>query len=197
MPVRKVVTRSVRGKLVGTGLADELSDRRYLLLETEAGQLHYLIQPTSVQRARGNGTVRIGDTITLTGKSFPKNGREIVYVELRMDNEQDRSLPTLETLRAREGKPLQQETPVQGALYRGRLHAYAQGPEGEQYAVVDTGNELRAFRTDQEELTVGHEVRARGRENIDDENRRTRTLVWRLEDVEQERARQREQGRSH
>jgi hypothetical protein len=76
-------------------LAEELSDRRYLLLETAEGQLHYLIQPASVQRARGNGTLHIGDQITLTSKTFNTNGRAISYVELRMDNERERSLPTL------------------------------------------------------------------------------------------------------
>jgi hypothetical protein len=188
---------SVHGTLVGTGLAEELSDRRYLLLETPDGQLHYLIQPASVQRARGNGTLHIGDLITLAGKTFHTNGRAISYVELRMDNERARSFPTLEMLRAREAKPLAMEDPRVGAQYRGRLHTYASGPDGAPYAVLDTGKELRALRTEQQDLTIGHDIRAHGRELIDEENRRTRTLVWRLEDMEQERARHRDLGRAH
>ena len=188
---------SVHGKLVGTGLAEELSDRRYLLLETAEGQVHYLIQPASVQRARGNGTLRIGDQITLTSKTFSKNERVISYVELRMDNERERSFPTLETVRAREAKPVEMEEPRVGAQYRGRFHTYAIGPDGEHYAVLDTGRELRALRTEQQDLTIGNDIRAHGRELIDEENRRIRTLVWRLEDMEQDRARHRDRGRSH
>jgi hypothetical protein len=185
----------VRGKLVGTGLAAEVSDRRYLLLETADGQLHYLIQSASVQRARGEGTLRIGDQITLTGKAFTKNGRAISYVELSMEQERERSLPTLETVRAQEPKPVEIEEPRSGARYRGRLLTYATGPEGEHYAVLDTGRQLRALRTEQDELTEGREILARGREVTDEDNRRTRMLVWRLDDAERERTQQQERGR--
>src|SRR3989449_6793508 len=44
----------ITGRVIGTGLADELRDQRYLLVESR-DRLHYIPQPASVQRARGRG----------------------------------------------------------------------------------------------------------------------------------------------
>ncbi len=46
---------SLTGRLVGTGLADELHDRRYLLLEGDDRRLHYLLHspPSNARGAPG------------------------------------------------------------------------------------------------------------------------------------------------
>src|SRR4029450_7269855 len=71
----------ITGRVVGTGLADELRDKRYLLLETR-DRLHYITKPAALQPARGQGQLRIGDVVTLTGESIEKGGR--VMVETRV-----------------------------------------------------------------------------------------------------------------
>src|SRR5215510_8073309 len=71
----------ITGRVVGTGLADELRDKRYLLLETR-DRLHYIPQPAAVQRARGLGQLRIGDIVTLRGEAAERGGR--VMVETRV-----------------------------------------------------------------------------------------------------------------
>jgi hypothetical protein len=189
---------------VGTGLADELRDKRYLLLETR-DRLHYIPQPAAVQQARGQGQLRIGDVVTLTGESIEKGGR--VMVETRVQALQPRQgssgrdgsrparvpeperLPTLKTLSRREGRPVTVEEPVVGAIHRGRLIGYARDRAGHRHAVVDTGRELTAFRTDDLGVAPGRDIRVRGQEHEDD--RKRRVLVWRLGDDEHERERAR------
>src|SRR3989454_520146 len=62
--VTRIEARTViTGRVVGTGLADELRDQRYLLMESR-DRLHYILQPPSVQRARGLGQLHIGDIVT-------------------------------------------------------------------------------------------------------------------------------------
>ena len=98
-------------------------------------------------------------------------------------------LPTLKTLSRREGRPVSVEEPVVGAIHRGRLVGYARDRAGHRHAVVDTGRELTAFRTDDLGGTPGVAVRVRGQEREDD--RKRRVLVWRLGDDEHERERAR------
>src|SRR2546425_6269314 len=50
----------IAGRVVGTGLADELRDQRYLLVESR-DRLHYIPQPAGVPRAGGRGQVRHGE----------------------------------------------------------------------------------------------------------------------------------------
>src|SRR5260370_13289348 len=71
------------GRGVGTGLADELRDRRCLLLEGTDGRLHYISQPAAVERARGAGRLRVGDVVTLSGDQIERGGRQMV--ETRVD----------------------------------------------------------------------------------------------------------------
>ena len=194
----------ITGRVVGTGLADELRDKRYLLLETR-DRLHYIPQAAAVQQARGQGQLRIGDVVTLTGEAVEKGGR--VMVETRVQALQPgqgssgrdgsrparvpepERLPTLETLSRREGRPVNIEEPAVGAIHRGRLVGYARDRAGHRHAVVDTGRELTAFRTDDLVSASGRDVRARGQEHEDD--RKRRVLVWRLGDDEQDRERAR------
>jgi type IV secretory pathway VirD2 relaxase len=194
----------ITGRVVGTGLADELRDKRYLLLETR-DRLHYIPQPAAVQQARGQGQLRIGDVVTLTGESIEKGGR--VMVETRVQALQPgqgssgrdgsrparvpepERLPTLKTLSKREGRPVSIEEPVVGAIHRGRLVGYARDRAGHRHAVVDTGRELTAFRTDDLGVAPGRDIRVRGQEHEDD--RKRRVLAWRLGDDEHERERAR------
>src|SRR5947207_1697977 len=126
----------ITGRVVGTGLADELRDKRYLLLETR-DRLHYIPQPAAVQRARGLGQLHIGDIVTLRGEAIEKGGR--VMVETRVQALQpgqgpsgrDGSpparvpeparLPTLTALSRSEGRQVNVAEPLVGGIYRGRL----------------------------------------------------------------------------
>jgi hypothetical protein len=98
-------------------------------------------------------------------------------------------LPTLRALSRREGRPVTVEEPVVGAIHRGHLVSYARDGAGYRHAVVDTGRELTAFRTDDLAVVPGGDVRVRGEEREDD--RKRRVLVWRLGDDEHERERAR------
>src|SRR5206468_11182080 len=73
----------VTGRVGGTGLADELSDRRYLLLEGR-DRLHYIVQSAAIEWARGEGTLRLGQAVTLTGRVVSRAGRDITTVDIRV-----------------------------------------------------------------------------------------------------------------
>src|SRR2546425_2674782 len=194
----------ITGRVVGTGLADELRDKRYLLLETR-DRLHYIPQSAAVQRARGLGQLHIGDIVTLRGEAIGKGGR--VMVETRGQALQPgpgargrdgsrparvpepERLPTLRALSRREGRPVTIEEPVVGAIHRGHLVGYARDRAGHRHAVVDTGRELTAFRTDDLAVAPGRDVRVRAQDHEDD--RKRRVTVWRLGDDERERERAR------
>src|SRR5439155_673314 len=84
-----VVTRieagtRLAGRVVGTGLADELRDRRYLLLEGTDRRLHYILQTPDVERARGQARFHVGDHITLTGHAVTREGRTMVTTEIQV-----------------------------------------------------------------------------------------------------------------
>ncbi len=72
------------------------------------------------------------------------------------------ALPTLATLEREQGRPIRVVEPLDGLIYRGQLLGYARDPHGPHYAVVDTGRELSAFRTEERGLAAGREVRATG-----------------------------------
>ena len=98
-------------------------------------------------------------------------------------------LPTLTALSRSEGRPVTVAEPLVGAIYRGRLVGYGRDRSGRQYAVVDTGRELTAFRTGDLTAVPGREVRVQSREDEDD--RKRRVLVWRLGDDEHKQERTR------
>ena len=194
----------ITGRVVGTGLADELRDKRYLLLETR-DRLHYIPQPAAIERARGLGQLRIGDVVTLQGEAIEKGGRIMVETRVQaLQPGQDSGgrdgsrparvpeperLPTLRALSRREGKSLTVEEPIVGAIHRGRFVGYARDRGGQRHAVVDTGRDLTAFRTHDLGVAPGRHVRVRGQEHEDE--RKRRVLVWRLGDDEHERERPR------
>src|SRR5207245_1404133 len=98
-------------------------------------------------------------------------------------------LPTIIAFSRREGRQVTIAEPVAGAIYRGHLVGYARDRAGHRHAVVDTGRELTAFRTDDLAVAPGREVRVRGQEHEDD--RKRRVMVWRLSDDEHARERAR------
>ena len=65
---------TLSGRVVGTGLADELRDRRYLLLEGQ-DRIHYIVQSATIERARGEGDLRLGQRVTLAGRAVTLGGR--------------------------------------------------------------------------------------------------------------------------
>jgi hypothetical protein len=77
--------------------------------------------------------------------------------------------------------------PIPGAIHQGRLVGFARDRSGRRHAVVDTGRELTAFRT--EDTASGRDVKVQGTEHEDD--RKRRVLVWRLGDDEHQRERAR------
>ncbi|MGH7838838.1 MAG: DUF3363 domain-containing protein, partial [Candidatus Binataceae bacterium] len=50
----------VTGRVVGTGLENETTDRRYLMIEGNDGKLHYIRQTPSIEKARGEQKLRVG-----------------------------------------------------------------------------------------------------------------------------------------
>jgi hypothetical protein len=194
----------VTGRVVGTGLADELHDRRYVLLEGTDGKLHYVHQPREFEKARGAGRLRIGDVVTLSGHLATRGGHEAMETRVTVQpaktgptgrpTERARTipepggLPSLKQVERTVGRVVAIVPPTDGLIYRGRLVAYAHGRNRGRYAVVDTGRELVAFRTERGELATGREVRATVHQTDDDRRRR---LIWRLGDDEREHKRER------
>ena len=191
------------GRVVGTGLADELSDRRYLLLEGR-DRVHYIVQSAAIERARGEGTLRLGQRVTLTGRAVTRGGRDVITVHVRVHlgggperagsqpagADRAERLPTLETIQRTEARPIQRAGNLPGLVYRGRLVTYATDGQGVRYAVLDTGRELTAVPASRTSIAVGRNVRATARE-VEGENRTRRHLSWRLADDERAQARQR------
>jgi len=158
----------VTGRLVGGGWADELQEQRYLMLEGTDGHLHYILQPPSTERVSVPRQLRVGDLVTLTRKAYVQQGRQTMQTEIR----------AIEIMQS-----------IDGLMVRGRLLGYARGQDKQRYAVVDTGREAIAFRTEDAEIAAGREVRATCH-RVD--NDRRQRLVWRLGDEERERQRGRE-----
>ena len=194
------------GRVVGTGLADELSDRRYLLVEGR-DRLHYIVQSAAIERARGEGTMRLGQRVTLTGRVATRGGRGVTIVDIRahprggperVDSQPrgaDRTArwPALEALQRTEPRPIQRAGTLPGLVYRGQLVTYATDAEGVRYAVLDTGRELTAVPASRTSIAAGRNVRATARA-VEDESRTGRQLVWRFAYDERAQARQRGRG---
>jgi hypothetical protein len=72
----------VTGRVIGTGLENEATDQRYLMIEGNDGKLHYIRQTPVIEKARGEGRLRVGETVILSGREFEKNGRKVTYVQV-------------------------------------------------------------------------------------------------------------------
>jgi type IV secretory pathway VirD2 relaxase len=194
---------TLSGRVVGTGLADELRDRRYLLLEGQ-DRIHYIVQTAAIERARGEGELRLGQRVTLTVRTVTLGGRPVMTLDIRTHPrggpermateparaERTRRWPTLEALQRSEARPIQPAGSLPGLVYRGRLVTYATDGEGGRHAVLDTGRELTAVPVSRATLAAGRHVRATAR-IVDDENRSRRQLAWRLADDERVQTRHR------
>ena len=75
--------QQITGRVVGTGLENEGTDRRYILVEGDDGQLHYIRQTAAMIRARGEDRLKVGETVTLAGGEFEKNGKRLRYVRIQ------------------------------------------------------------------------------------------------------------------
>jgi type IV secretory pathway VirD2 relaxase len=74
--------QQVTGRVIGTGLENETTDRRYLMIEGNDGKLHYIRQTPAIEKARGEDRLRVGETVTVSGREFEKNGRKVTYVHV-------------------------------------------------------------------------------------------------------------------
>ena len=66
----------VTGRLIGTGLENDLYGRGYVLLEGEGGVVHYAQQTRRIREARDRGQLRLGQTVTLESVPFVRRGVE-------------------------------------------------------------------------------------------------------------------------
>ncbi len=189
----------LEGRVVGSGMADAERQRRYLLLEGTDRRLHYVLHPPGSARAWDGGRLRVGDRVALEGRSIHREGRPRGDAQVRGEPGKPGSmerpggeaspLPTLATLQREQSRPIRVVPPLDGLIYRGQLLGYARDSQGRCYAVVDTGRELSAFRTEERGLVAGREVVATGRAVGDGRQPPQR---WDLRGAEL----QREQGRA-
>jgi hypothetical protein len=60
--------------------------------------------------------------------------------------------------------------------------------------LLDTGRGIRAIQSDEARLEIGQEIRVRAQQ-IEADNRRVQRVVWRVEDLEHAKQRQRDRSR--
>ncbi|PYM37623.1 MAG: hypothetical protein DME17_07165 [Candidatus Rokuibacteriota bacterium] len=149
----------------------------------------------AVGRAEGAGSAGVGDVVPVN-RRVPRRGGRQIGAETHdtatlgpsgrpTDSQAPDSLLSLSGMERTLGRAITILPPVEGLIYRGRLVGYGRGQDGQRYAVVDTGRELRAFRADDAELAVGRGVRASAHQAEADR----RQLLWRLGADERERER--------
>ena len=150
----------------------------------------------AVGRAEGAGSAGVGDVVPVN-RRVPRRGGRQIGAETHdtatlgpsgrpTDSQAPDSLLSLSGMERTLGRAITILPPVEGLIYRGRLVGYGRGQDGQRYAVVDTGRELRAFRADDAELAVGRGVRASAHQA---EAQRRWQLLWRLGADERERER--------
>jgi type IV secretory pathway VirD2 relaxase len=188
----------LEGRVVGMGVADAGQKRPYLLLEGTDRRLHYVLQPPGPARAWDVGRLHVGDRIILVagttdhdgpamrdsrGSKLPAQPGPIELVTDRAGRAAESPLlPTLAALQAERGRPIRVVPPLDGLIYRGGFLGYARDHQGQRYAVVDTGRDLAAFRTDDVMLAAGREVHVTGHAVRDG---RHSGYAWRLRGAEQ------------
>ncbi len=122
------------------------------------------------------------------GQDFERGARTWIQQTERARIEQ-----ALQRVRGRYSKPVQAVRPLPGLQYRGRvvgLTAY----DGGRLLLLDTGREIRAIQIDEARLKIGQEIRVRSRP-LEAGDRRVRRVVWRVEELEHGRQRERERSR--
>jgi hypothetical protein len=150
----------------------------------------------AVGRIDGAGSAGVGD-VAPVNRRVPRRGGRQIGAETHdtattepsgppADIQAPDSLLPLSRLERTFGRAIPILPPVEGLICRGRLVGYGRGEDGQRYAVVDTGRELRAFRVDEAELAIRRGVRASAHQA---EAGPRRQLMWRLDADERERER--------
>ncbi len=122
------------------------------------------------------------------GEDFERGARSWIQ-----QAEQGRIEQALQRVRGRYSKPVQAVRPLPGLEYRGRvvgLTAY----EGGRLLLLDTGRGIRAIQIDEARLKIGQEIRVRSHQR-ETGNSRAQRVLWRVEELELGRERQRERTR--
>ena len=122
------------------------------------------------------------------GKDFERGARSWMQ-----QSEQARIEQALQRVRARYSKPVHAVRLQPGLAYRGRvvgLTAY----DGGRLLLLDTGRGIRALQIDEARLKIGREIRVRSQQ-LEAGNRRVRRVVWRVEELEHVKQRERERSR--
>lgn len=84
VPTQITHEQSLTGKVIGMGLEDELRDRRYLLLESNDGKVHYIQATPSIVKARDTRKFKNGDIITLSQSTFTNHkGQLATYIHVK------------------------------------------------------------------------------------------------------------------
>jgi type IV secretory pathway VirD2 relaxase len=171
--------RVIHGRVVGTGLTNELRGDTYLLVEGRDGFVHYIRQTTAIDRAFADARLHVGDEVVLHSQSFERKERTVRYLAVRQPG-----LPPLERLQTAFVKPVYIALSRGGRTYSGVLLGYAAGPTYECYAVVDTGTRITAIRTHDRSIPRGHCVEARPLSRDPHHSARESVVTWSLEDIE-------------
>ena len=122
------------------------------------------------------------------GEDFERGARAWIQQSERARIEQ-----ALQRVRDRYSKSVQAVRLQLGLEYRGRvvgLTAY----DGGRLALIDTGRGIRALQIDEARLAIGQEIRARSQQ-IEADNGRVQRVVWRVEELEHVKQRERERSR--
>ena len=122
------------------------------------------------------------------GEDFERGARSWIQ-----QAEQGRIEQALQRVRGRYSKPVEAVRPLPGLEYRGRvvgLTAY----EGGRLLLLDTGRGIRAIQIDEARLKLGQEIRVRSHP-LEAGDRRVRRVVWRVEELEHVKQRERERSR--
>ena len=122
------------------------------------------------------------------GEDFERGARSWIQQTERARIEQ-----ALQRVRGRYLKPVEAVRPLPGLEYRGRvvgLTAY----DGGRLLLLDTGRGIRAIQIDEARLKIGQEIRVRSHP-LEADDRRVRHVVWRVEELEHVKQRERERSR--
>ncbi len=122
------------------------------------------------------------------GQDFERGARTWIQQTERARIEQ-----ALQRVRGRYSKPVQAVRPLPGLQYRGRvvgLTAY----DGGRLLLLDTGRGICALPSDEARLKIGQEIRVRSHQ-LEAGDRRVQRVVWRVEELEHVKQRERERSR--
>jgi hypothetical protein len=124
----------------------------------------------------------------VVGEDFERGARSWIQ-----QAEQARIEQALQRVRAQYSKPVQPARPEPGLEYRGRVVGFT-AYDGGRLLLLDTGRGIRAIQSDEARLEIGQEIRVCAQQ-IEADNRRVERLVWRVEDREHAKQRQRDRSR--